>query len=308
MNSCYRDCNPLVSIVMPVFNVESYLDEALDSIKNQTIHDYEIIAINDGSTDGSLGVLKKWKSIFGDRLLIINQKNQGVSAARNVGIELSRGRYIYFFDPDDCIHPNLLKHSITCFNSKPVDIVRFKLVMNKKRMSDKGLFHYYKDSDSFFKEHLNMACHLCIIVFKSEFVKKNKLKFTRDLLYEDMEFVPLALWKANGIIQLDQSLYFYRQHPSSITHKHCDSDKYIQSGKYLLNKLSEYQSETTSIYFKKVISNLKVTAIELISPDDLRWILKMYKDDSCWTNLELFRKQVYYSARYIYHKLKKFFN
>ena len=92
----------MVSVIIPVYNVEEYLKEALESVVNQSLKDIEIIIINDGSTDKSLRIIKGYAT-KDKRIKIINQKNQGQSIARNSGIENAKGKYIYFMDSDDYI-------------------------------------------------------------------------------------------------------------------------------------------------------------------------------------------------------------
>ena len=93
---------PKVSIILPVYNVEKYLSQCLDSIVNQTLKDFECICINDGSPDNSLAILKEYAS-KDSRIKIINQENKGQSSARNVGMNFSKGKYIAFIDSDDWI-------------------------------------------------------------------------------------------------------------------------------------------------------------------------------------------------------------
>ena len=92
--------NPKISLIIPVYNVEKFLRECLDSVVNQTMRDIEIICINDGSTDGSLDILKKYAA-KDDRIIVINQTNGWLSAARNSGLKIARGEYIQFVDSDD---------------------------------------------------------------------------------------------------------------------------------------------------------------------------------------------------------------
>lgn len=94
-----------ISVVVPVYNVETYLEECLNSIINQTFSDIEIICINDGSTDSSLDILNDY-SKKDDRIKIINQENKGLGATRNKGIDLAKGKYIFFIDSDDYIELN----------------------------------------------------------------------------------------------------------------------------------------------------------------------------------------------------------
>ena len=99
---------PKFSIIVPVYNVESYLAKCLDSILCQSYKDYEIIAINDGSTDNSSKILKEYVDKY-DNIIVINQENQGLSQARNNGVKEAKGEYIIFADSDDFIEKDLLK-------------------------------------------------------------------------------------------------------------------------------------------------------------------------------------------------------
>ena len=102
------EITPKLSIIMPVYNVEDYLDEALNSAESQTLKDIEIICVNDGSTDNSLAILEKHAK-KDKRIKVINQENQGVSKARNAGMKAATGKYIYFFDSDDVLAPYIME-------------------------------------------------------------------------------------------------------------------------------------------------------------------------------------------------------
>ena len=102
-----------ISIVMPIYNSEEYLDLAVNTILNQSFKDFELICIDDGSIDGSLFILRKLAS-KDDRITIITQDNQGAGAARNAGLDMSRGKYVLFLDSDDFFDENLLKNLYEC--------------------------------------------------------------------------------------------------------------------------------------------------------------------------------------------------
>ena len=97
-----------ISVIIPVYNVENYLEESLDSIINQTFTDLEIICVNDGSTDNSPSILNNYAN-KDSRINIINQENKGLSAARNSGLDVATGDYIYFFDSDDILELTALE-------------------------------------------------------------------------------------------------------------------------------------------------------------------------------------------------------
>ena len=113
---------PLISIIVPVFNAEEYLAQCLDSILNQTYRDLEILCINDGSCDGSIGILKKYKN-RDSRIVIIDKQNEGVSATRNVGLKKANGDYLMFVDADDWIEPYTCEKALVTLNDNNADIV-----------------------------------------------------------------------------------------------------------------------------------------------------------------------------------------
>lgn len=109
----------MVSVVIPVYNTEKYLKQCLDSIIHQTFDDIEIIAINDGSTDNSLEILKSYSKKYSDKLKIIDSINQGAGKARNLGIDASSGEYIWFVDSDDWLYPSAIEkmyNAAKCYN------------------------------------------------------------------------------------------------------------------------------------------------------------------------------------------------
>jgi len=115
---------PKVSIIIPIFNVENYLEECLNSAIMQNYENKEIIAINDGSTDSSLCILNKIKHVHPE-LIIVSTTNQGQSSARNTGLDRATGEYIIFLDSDDWIQPSTLKLCIKTITDQQVDIVMF---------------------------------------------------------------------------------------------------------------------------------------------------------------------------------------
>lgn len=115
---------PKVSVIVPVYNVEKYLSECLESLINQTLSDIEIICVNDGSTDDSRNVLERYAA-SDKRIAVVNQTNKGLSAARNSGVKTARGRYLYFLDSDDFIDRNALEYLYQEAEKYRLDILYF---------------------------------------------------------------------------------------------------------------------------------------------------------------------------------------
>ena len=113
-----------VSVIVPVYNVEPYLEECLRSLLGQTLTDIEIICVNDGSTDNSGKILEKYRQ-NDDRIIIAWQKNSGLSAARNRGLDIAKGKYIYFCDSDDYLQTNALEYSYKLAEERGLEVLRF---------------------------------------------------------------------------------------------------------------------------------------------------------------------------------------
>ena len=113
-----------VSIVVPIYNVEAYLEKALASIQQQSYRELKVIMVNDGSTDHSVEIAQRF--LQDSRFMLVSQKNQGLSAARNTGLKYVDSEYVYFFDSDDQIAPNLIETALAVFNKNRIDLISFE--------------------------------------------------------------------------------------------------------------------------------------------------------------------------------------
>ena len=123
---------PKISIIIPCYNVEKYLHRCLDSVIGQTFEDFEVICVNDGSPDNSGSILEEYAA-KDKRIKILTQKNQGLSMARNNGKALAQGKYIYFLDSDDFIHPQCLEIAHYIAEKYEVDLVSFDFCENMNK-------------------------------------------------------------------------------------------------------------------------------------------------------------------------------
>lgn len=131
--------NPLISVVIPVYNTDPYLEKCLESVVNQTYQNLQVIIINDGSTDNSAEICQKF-SEKDDRIEFINKQNEGVSIARNIGIEKSKGEWIYFLDSDDFLDLNAFEYLINIAKSSKTDVIQFgaRLIQDGKVANKKS--------------------------------------------------------------------------------------------------------------------------------------------------------------------------
>ena len=133
--------NPKVSVIIPVYNTEAYVEQTLRSIMGQTLRDIELIVVNDGSTDGSLSVLERIAT-GDDRIRLYTQPNKGLSQTRNAGIARARGEFIYFMDSDDLLEPDALERCYERCQSDRLDFVFFDAESFGTTASDAAWFDY----------------------------------------------------------------------------------------------------------------------------------------------------------------------
>ena len=203
--------DPLVSIIVPVYNVKDYLPECIDSIINQTYHNLEIILIDDGSTDGSETLCDKYKA-KDSRIIVKHQKNSGLSVARNTGIKTSKGEYIAFIDSDDYVKPELIEHAISASTSHQADIVIFGY--NEDTPSAKTV-----SGESATVQLLIGQENLDIIAWNKLYSSRlfKNITFPEGETHEDNLTTYKLLSLAEKVTYLPESLYIYRERPDSIT-------------------------------------------------------------------------------------------
>lgn len=250
--------NPLVSIIVPIFNSELYLDKCIKSIVNQTYKDIQIILVNDGSTDGSLDICKKYSSID-DRVLIINKINEGVSVARNTGIENSMGDYILFVDSDDWLETDMILDLIKYQDSYNYDVILFGYYIDDLLKQSNKVVTYncvtIKTKDEIEKkmpklikdEIINSPCNK---LYKSSIIKNNSIRFNDKItIGEDALFNYQLFSKINSLKIVGNSYYHYvKQNSSSLTNRYnpIKYDMLIQVNNYLLNEF-KYGINSTKI-------------------------------------------------------------
>jgi glycosyltransferase involved in cell wall biosynthesis len=212
------------SIIIPVYNVEKYLRECLESVVNQTFTDFEVICINDGSTDNSLKILEEYKKNYGLQITIISQDNGGLSVARNTGIHATKGDYIFFLDSDDYIAPNALE--ILAKNIAYQDFIAFngKRYFEDERteLTDKGISENYLTGWKYYNEYalISRKFHfVCAVLrcYRRDFLLKNNLLFKKGVYHEDNFFTPICCYYAENVKIIPDILYFYRIRKGSIS-------------------------------------------------------------------------------------------
>ena len=203
-----------LSIIVPVYNVEEYLEECLDSLINQNYQDYEIIAINDGSKDNSLKILRKYEKKYPKLIKVYDKENGGLSSARNYGIEKSKGKYLFFVDSDDYILPNSLK-ILDKYLEEDYDIIVYPFIAGNEE-NQKFELMYNKDIEDKRKRLLVGKPCAQNKICKKNLYTKNKITFLEGVYYEDLATTPKLALHTENIKFIEEPLYFYRVRPNSI--------------------------------------------------------------------------------------------
>lgn len=208
--------NYKVSVIVPVYNAEEYIGATLDSIINQDFNSYEVIVIDDGSTDSSPQIINEKLTKSTVDYKIIRQENAGVSSARNRGIEESIGEYLVFIDADDYVTGN---HLSELYNGE----TDFSMVQFIKKENDKlsAPHHFPVESmtcDEFIKKELRMEMpfNFWQLMYKSSIINENNIRFNPDLIYgEDIDFALRALLWGDEVAISNEATYYYIQHSQS---------------------------------------------------------------------------------------------
>lgn len=238
---------PRLSIIVPIYNVAPYLRKCVDSLLAQDISDYEIILVDDGSTDGSGAIADEILNahsqlpIANYQIKVVHQLNAGLSAARNTGIEVARGEYLMFVDSDDYLEPNVLGALMAQMERDNLDVLRY----NYQNVNEKGeVFQPFKsikpyfdyrndvlDGETFLNERLGYACYAWAFILRRDLIYSHPISniqhhtsniaqrvlFTPGIYFEDTDWTPRMLLKAQRVASTDRIVYNYLWRQGSIT-------------------------------------------------------------------------------------------
>lgn len=271
-----------ISVIIPVYNVEKYLAQCLDSVLNQTFKDIEIICIDDGSTDGSVEILNKY-SQSDERIKLILQDHAGVSVARNVGMKVAEGEFITFVDSDDyLLSVDYLKKLYNACEKYNADISVAGIIRGNGRKTKYLLKIDKEEIATDYKEKLRICgCPNSNYVWNKLYRRitllNSKIFFPPGVIYEDLFFTPKVLFYLNKLVSIPDVAYYYRKRSNSIIKNRCSRAKYDKSlaEKQMCNflkahniKLEELDGYTKKIklfgitFFKtSVTKNLKKNAL-----------------------------------------------
>jgi len=247
---------PQVSIIVPIYNGAKHINNCVEMILNQTFKDFELIIVNDGSTDNSFEMCNEFAKTD-KRIKLISIKNGGTWAARNRGIDVSLGKYIIFFDCDDWYEENLLKEMYDCICNNNVDLVisgQTNVFVDKngktlRRTTVLPNKYFFKTKDEILSNYIllrkeEIGDTLWNKIYKSEIIKKYNLKFENYKRGEDTVFNANYYEHIDKCIVIDKAFYGYRiENSNPVWLKYSDNylNLVLEENKTLINKLKQWE-------------------------------------------------------------------
>lgn len=221
--------SPAISVIVPVYNMEKYVEQALDSLLSQTLRELEIIVVNDGSTDGSADIVERYARMD-DRILVLHQKNAGLSGARNAGLTMATGRYIAFLDPDDWAEPEMYETLYAAAEADDCDYAFGRHYLDDEWTGLMSLAAYgYKPGLYASKDRIREEIYGRLIVrgegaavvwngiYRRELLEAHSIRFGDHLILEDYVFNMQALTAVRSAVFVDLPLYHYRLRAQSLS-------------------------------------------------------------------------------------------
>lgn len=275
--------NKTLTVIIPVYNGEKYIESCLDSVYNQTYQDFEIFVVNDGSTDNTLNILKKYAKKK-DNLEIFSIKNSGQGFARNYALRKSKAKYIYFLDADDLIEPYTFELCINKLDLENSDFVYFDwksidIDTGKSSYSNVDEFFYKKSlkGDECSKYLLNIQPYFTVNkLYRRSFLEKNNIEYGEGYIYEDVPFWVKVSVNAKNVSLIHSPLYTVRVNNQSTTKSNYNTSRHVEG------------------FFKAM--------------DESEKVLKNHKDSNIFYSYMIGRFLIYYTTRTPYILKKGFRN
>lgn len=291
-----------ISVIIPIYNVQKYLARCLESICNQEFEDYEVILINDGSTDNSLNIAEIYIERYQDKIKLINQKNGGLSAARNKGLLHAEGKYVCFIDSDDYVEKTYLSEMYEVAEKNDADLVfcAFKSVdengkvikyIRESRLISEKVYSLKENEELFLIQ--NAAWNK---LYRKDIIEECNLYFTPEVWYEDLRFTKKYLLNASKCVYCDKALYNYLQRSGSIMNT--QGEKNLEILGAIEEVINYYKERNVYEKYRKVI---EFVAIDHIFISCLVRVLCYSKDKLLYKNIRkqfeksfpLYKKNIY---------------
>ena len=272
--------NAFISVIIPVYNVSEYVERCVNSLLEQTYQNLEIILINDGSTDNSGDVCCQIRDKNPEKIVYIEQENQGVSAARNAGLDVARGEYIVFIDADDWVSPIYIEKLYSAVDETNADLAACGFI--EWHSEEKQIKHLHPkpqlyDKQEYYKVMSLKQVPLWSAIYKSVIIKENKIRF--DTLLRRMEdgcFVAdYTSYCSKMAIVPDYLYYYYQREGSAINSKHKSTLLGVERSAYIYKKLEKaYERSGISeanyrqLFTSKWVRFIPNTAIGLVTNNE----------------------------------------
>lgn len=243
--------NKKVSIIVPLYNSEYYIERCIKSLLNQTWENIEIVCVDSGSTDRGIEKLKKFNS---EKIKIYSNKNEGVSKARNYGIDKATGEFITFVDSDDYVDKGIIEELVSNITKESVLVICDTKVLENTREYKLNTFENNNgriSREDIFKEIVNGKCGLvCSKLVNRNIINKYNIRFDTNLKYgEDQLFFLNVAEKCDEYVYINKALYMYdRRNESAITNRYCEG---------LINNFMYLQNEIISVFEKNSFINIE---------------------------------------------------
>ncbi len=240
----------MISIIVPVYNVAEYIDRCVESLLAQTYNNLEIILINDGSTDNSGEVCRRLLRLHSDKVRFIEQENKGVSAARNAGLDIFRGKYVMFVDADDWVDVSYVEKLYDAIISNVADLSVCGFIewhSDQKQKKHNRLMSGVYGKESFYKEIGINQVPMCTTLYKAEIINKSDIRF--DTLLRRMEdgcFVADYCSYCERFVAIPEHLYYYYQRQGSAINSYHESTLLgVERSAYIIEVLEKAYNRST---------------------------------------------------------------
>ena len=273
---------PKVSVIIPIYNCEVLIAKCLDSLLEQTLNDFEVICVDDGSTDGSLKILKSYAK-KDKKIKFICQKNQGQSVARNNALKQANGKYIAFVDADDYVSPNFLLELVERAEATNADVACTSIIRIEDGIENKLLSHKQtvtaKNINDIFKIFgIPKFCYIWNKVYLREFILQNNLFFPENVYYEDIIWSTLVASKVKKVVSVTKGAYYYVYNKNSIvatTKNDTIKANDLHNAWLFYDKFVLENKIKAPLRFEK-IHNIKIVGISLIKVKEVDDLIKQY--------------------------------
>lgn len=266
------------SFIVPVYNTEKFLKKCLDSLVNQTYKDFEIIVVNDGSTDKSSNIISKYQKKY-KNVIVIDKENEGLSMARNRGVQKSSGKYIIFVDSDDYVSNKLLEEVDKKIDDS--DILRFQIATEDEEYTKINEYHEEGfesmcgyDAFKYLSSYHFVEPAWCYVIRRDYYIE-NKFSFKKDVYHEDFGLIPHVIYKSRKVKSIDFIGYYYIQRNGSIM----NNNDYKKTVKKAFDMLEQYKTmrlfakninrkNNLDDYFLSYISNSVIVKARELKKDE----------------------------------------